>query len=145
MLIIRCDLCGAKRAREAKELLEGGRCGRCKEPVQPPSLPVHVSELELLEVSSELSVPLVAVFTTKACPRTKAMQRVLEAVAERFVGKALVLMIDVDANQNLAARLSMTTTPTFVVTKGVRPLMRHDGIAELSEVTRWIRAAALEN
>lgn len=63
-------------------------------------------------------VPVLVDFWATWCGPCLAMAPVVDAVAEKFEGKAKVVKIDVDANRTIAGKYGVRSIPTFAVFKG---------------------------
>lgn len=63
-------------------------------------------------------VPVLVDFWATWCGPCLAMAPLVDAVAEKYEGKAKVVKIDVDANRAIAGQFGVRSIPTFAVFKG---------------------------
>lgn len=66
------------------------------------------------------NVPVVADFWAEWCGPCKRIAPVLEELAKEYSGKAKVVKVDVDSNQELAARFAIKSIPTLLFFKSGR-------------------------
>lgn len=76
-------------------------------------------------VSSE--TPTLVDFYATWCGPCQAMMPVLEQVKNKLGGKVRILKIDVDKNQDIAAKFKVRGVPTFVLFKSGEILWRQSG------------------
>lgn len=84
--------------------------------------------------------PTLAQFSAEWCGPCQAMGPVVENVKNKVGSKAVVMKIDVDANEDLAGEYRIQTVPTFIIFKGGQPMWRHSGVIAEKELS-----AMLEN
>lgn len=56
-------------------------------------------------------------FGAEWCPPCRAMEPVLEDLAEELDGRVMIGKVDVDANPEIAARYGVRNMPTFIIFK----------------------------
>jgi thioredoxin 1 len=84
--------------------------------------PVHVSDGTFdseVVASKEL---VMADFWAEWCGPCKRIAPILEDLAKEYVGRVKVVKIDIDANQDLAARFRIQSIPTLLFFKGGQPV-----------------------
>jgi thioredoxin 1 len=77
-------------------------------------------EEEVLEASE----PVLVDFWASWCPPCRAMNPSIEALAEDFK----VCKVNIDTNQELAARYDVSSVPTLLIFKGGQIVARHVGV-----------------
>ena len=73
---------------------------------------------------SQSPEPVLVDFWADWCAPCRAMDPALESLARDFK----VLKVNVDTNQELAARLSVSSIPTLLVVKDGKVVARHTGV-----------------
>ena len=68
--------------------------------------------------------PVLVDFWATWCPPCQAMNPAIESLAQEFK----VCKVNVDSNQELAARMGVSSIPTFLVIKGGKVVSRHVGV-----------------
>lgn len=63
-------------------------------------------------------VPVLVDFWATWCGPCLAMAPVVDAVADKYEGKAKVVKIDVDENRGIAGQFGVRSIPTFAIFKG---------------------------
>lgn len=71
--------------------------------------------------------PVLIDFFATWCGSCKTMSPIIEAIGKEVQGKARVLKVDVDKNQQLASSLQIQAVPTFVIFKNGKIVWRHSG------------------
>ena len=86
--------------------------------------------------------PVLVDFTASWCGPCKAMAPILNQVAKEVKDEAVIVKIDVDQNQQLAAQMGIRGVPTFVLYKGGEIKWRQSGMQSAHTLTEVIRGAA---
>lgn len=88
------------------------------------------------------SKPVLIDFYAKWCGPCKMMAPVLKQVKDNLGDKVTIIKIDVDKNQNLAAKYQVRGVPTFMIFKNGQQLWRQSGVIEKEELIRTILSHA---
>ena len=70
------------------------------------------------------------------CGPCKMQSPILEQLKSKVGDKATIVKVDVDANQELAARYQVRSIPTLIVFKNGEPLWRASGLQQLEVLER---------
>ena len=137
-----CSNCGATNRVPAKHLTDTGRCGSCKAALPPLSNPVEATAEVFREVVREARVPVLVDFWADWCGPCKMAAPEVEAVAKEMAGRLVVLKVDTEREQNIAAEFRIQSIPHFVVFRNGEVVLRRSGAAPRSELRRWIESAS---
>ena len=79
-------------------------------------------------------------YTASWCAPCKTMSPILEELKKQMGSKIRILKIDVDKNQDVAARFKVRGVPTFVLFKNSEVLWRESGAFPLATLKSKIKA-----
>ncbi len=78
--------------------------------------------------------PVLVDFFAEWCGPCKTMTPILKEVANKVQGKARVLKIDVDKNQQVAAKYQVRGVPTLIIFKNGKQVWKQSGVIEASKL-----------
>jgi thioredoxin len=104
----------------------------------PPSQPVWVSDRKFRKVVLKAEVPVLVEFGAVWCLPCRKMVPALNALAADFVGRALVVRVDIDADPYLAQDLGVDSLPTTILFQDGRPVRRFVGGRSREELARLL-------
>lgn len=76
-----------------------------------------VTDAEFEKEVMQSSTPVLVDFWAEWCPPCKALAPTLEEIAQEMNGKVKILKLDVDENQNSAAKFGIRSIPTMILFK----------------------------
>ena len=101
---------------------------------------VHVTEETFKKEVLESKVPVVVDFWAAWCGPCRMVGPIIDEVSTEYEGKAVVGKVDVDANQEFAAKYGVRNIPTVLVFKGGEIVSRQVGVSPKQVYTDAIDA-----
>ena len=99
----------------------------------------HLNEQEVNTVKNETKPAMIDFFATW-CGPCKMLGPVMEQLADRYDGKAVVAKVDVDEQRELAIQYRVMSVPTVIFLKDGKEVDRKIGVREPAEYTERLDA-----
>jgi thioredoxin 2 len=136
-----CKSCGQKNRIASNHLADTGRCGACKAELAPQDEPMQVDAALFDEIVQSARVPVLVDFWAEWCGPCHAAAPEVARTAKDMAGNALVLKVDTDKNQQLAARFHVRGIPNFAVFSGGKLVKQQAGVVGHDVMKGWLRSA----
>jgi thioredoxin 2 len=136
-----CKSCGQKNRVAPNHLADTGRCGACKNELAPLDEPMQVDAALFDEIVQSARVPVLVDFWAEWCGPCHAAAPEVARTAKDMAGNALVLKVDTDKNQQLAARFNVRGIPNFAVFSGGKLVKQQAGVVGHDVMEGWLRSA----
>jgi thioredoxin 2 len=137
-----CKNCGQKNRIAANHLADTGRCGACKNPLPPLDEPLQVDAPLFDEIIQNSRVPVLVDFWAEWCGPCHAAAPEVVHTAKDMTGHAIVLKVDTDKHQQLAARFNVRGIPNFAVFSAGKLVRQQAGVVDHNVMEGWLKSAA---
>ncbi|PYR46986.1 MAG: thioredoxin [Acidobacteria bacterium] len=141
-IVIDCGACGQKNRLLYDRLWREIRCGRCKQPLTTPSVPIEVeSEADFDHLIRSAAVPVVVDYWAPWCGPCRMVAPELVKVAARAGGRFIVVKVNTDALNELGQRLQIRSIPTLAMYSEGREVARTTGARPAAAIEAFIAQA----
>ncbi len=90
------------------------------------------------DVLASSDQPVLVDFWAEWCGPCRTIAPLLDQIADEYAGKAAIKKVDVDENQDLAARFAIRSIPTLIVFKDGKPVETITGVQPKAAITSAI-------
>lgn len=130
-VIVRCPACQAKnRVDRSRAERTRAKCSRCQETLEIPAVqtvPLDVTDATFTELVDRSPLPVLLAVWSPYCIHCQALDPVLRALTPEASQQLRVARLNLDENRGVAARYSVTATPTLLVLDRGREVDRMQG------------------
>ena len=102
---------------------------------------VEITDASFDEVVLKSDKPVLVDFWAAWCGPCRMVGPIMEEISSEYEGKAVVGKVDVDANQEFAAKYGVRNIPTVLLFKDGEVIDKQVGVAPKSTYTQKIDAA----
>jgi thioredoxin 2 len=114
-MVSTCESCGAENRVPFGKLDRHPKCGRCKQALPPPALPIHVdAEADFDALVRDSPWPVVVDFWAAWCGPCRTVAPELERLAGAKAGQVLIAKVDTERLPAVAQRFAIRSIPTLV-------------------------------
>lgn len=120
--LMRCSQCKARNRIPAARLDSGARCGKCGAPLATDEIfmpqPVMVTDANFEKTVLASPLPVLLFCWASWCPTCGAVAPIIDDFARDAKGKVRVGKVNIDANQQIAARFNILSVPYLFIFDG---------------------------
>jgi thioredoxin 2 len=133
-----CAHCGATNNFPLEATDKKVVCGRCRNPLPVPGTILEPSEQAALTLFRNSALPVLIDFYSPTCAPCLMMHPVVERLAKRRAGEIMVIRVNTDQNQRLAAQFGIQAVPTFVIVSKGTERGRTSGAMQEADFSLWV-------
>jgi thioredoxin 2 len=141
-VIVGCTRCGKSNRLAHATLGKTARCGQCKTPIGPPAEPIEVEDTAAFDAAIRGTLPVLVDFWAPWCGPCKMVAPELARVAQSSAGRYLVLKVNTDVHQDIAARFRIQSIPTLALVAGGQEVERIAGARPAADILAFADRAA---
>ena len=142
-VLARCASCGATNRLPYAALDKTTRCGRCRTTLPAAAAPIEVPSAPIFDrLIAAASVPVIVDFWAPWCGPCRMVAPELEKVARNLAGRALVVKVNTDTQEELGGRFGIRSIPTLAVFRGGREVTRVAGVRPAADIQALVALGA---
>jgi thioredoxin 2 len=141
-VMVKCEGCGQKNRLPYDSLGSSARCGNCKQALRAPGTPLELTSSDDFDrLVARASIPIVVDYWAPWCGPCRMVAPELAKIAERQVGRLLVVKVNTDVLSDLGARFGIRSIPTLALFAGGREIARTTGARPAADIERFLDEA----
>lgn len=99
---------------------------------------IHLNNDDFDQFVGSSELPVLVDFWAPWCGPCKAINPIVEKLAEEWEGRAKVCKVDIDDAPNIAAKYNVRGVPTLILFKGGTPTATHVGMTSKDKLNKLL-------
>ena len=139
-LILACSECGTKNRIPLSRIKESSKCGKCGALLSTDiiSQPLDVVDNTFDKIVLGSQLPVLVDCWAPWCGPCKAVGPILDELAVKYQGKLIIAKVNVDENQGIGTRYSISSIPTMLLVKNGKIIDQVVGALPKEELEKQI-------
>lgn len=141
-VIIECLRCGTKNRVPRSRIDDRPRCGQCHAPLDLEAFairPLETADGTFARDVLAAESPALVYFYSPTCPYCRMLSPVIDELAVKFEGIALIARIDTTVNPSVSQQYGIQGVPTLLLFREGKLMKRMVGVLSGDEIERNLK------
>jgi thioredoxin 2 len=141
-VVIECLRCGTKNRVPRSRINDRPSCGHCHAPLDLESFAVRPLETSDGTFARDILAavePVLVYFYSPSCPYCRMLSPVIDQLAVKFEGAALIARLNTTVNPSVSAQYGIQGVPTLLLFREGKLLKRMVGVLSGDEIGRSLK------